>query len=665
VHAAAARGTATPASALPHADVIQRLFGRHDVSGVQAHVGPDAAATARDMGGKAYATGSHVVLGSNTDLFTTAHEAAHIVQQRSGVSLLGGVDRGAGDPHEQHANAVAEKVVRGESAEALLDQYRGGGGGGAAVQRFGNEAAPEDPAITAIHAGAATPQAKLAALEASNAPELRYGVDPRTDEEAEVTGSASYLQEKKRDWRAELQSRNDGNAPNWTPQENFQYEMNRATPGVNPNQPPWFMHPGYGYQVTGGNVDRLNAVAAHRANPAPDDPQQQLGMTYQRDTMYTIETAATAPIQRHQAAFDAATPAATVQGWVNDVLRLTAAADELRLRITAATDGGAGNVTVSGTVLPGPVSNGGLGVGSAAQVRKTQATGVVTLHDGAGTLVHTVASGTWNGKLESYAYHQARTRINEGLGMHVAGAGAPEARNRGAQPPLDDATFNTVAQRHANPAAPERGYAQTLGPARTRLNFHDAPGGPHEVGWDINVAPYRRLGGDTIFQEAAHPAPTPYQNQLQPASTVNVNDPAWYYNQQNAMPHRFVGGRSNSTGLYMSSATMLFHAGRLSIQDAADVLAFVIADMVVSGEHSMPECMTTVVMAAGSAEPWTATPLNLAAATPTLRAWLLLVNPATQHAMLAEARASLLRLLANPAPDPKMVKVLTMLVKAL
>ncbi len=131
------------------------------------------------------------------------------------------------------------------------------------------------------------------------------------------------------------------------------------------------------------------------------------------------------------------------------------------------------------------------------------------------------------------------------------------------------------------------------------------------------------------------------------------------------MPDRFVGGRSNSTGLYMSSATMLFHAGRLSIQDAADVLAFVIADMVVSGEHSMPECMTTVVMAAGSAEPWNATPLNLAAATPTLRAWLLLVNAATQQAMLAEARASLLRLLANPAPDPKMVKVLTMLVKAL
>lgn len=38
-HAAAARGTATPASALPHDDRLQRVFGRHDVSSVQAQTG--------------------------------------------------------------------------------------------------------------------------------------------------------------------------------------------------------------------------------------------------------------------------------------------------------------------------------------------------------------------------------------------------------------------------------------------------------------------------------------------------------------------------------------------------------------------------------------------------------------------------------------------------
>ena len=170
------------------------------------------------------------------------------------------------------------------------------------------------------------------------------------------------------------------------------------------------------------------------------------------------------------------------------------------------------------------------------------------------------------------------------------------------------------------------------------------------------------LGGVRIGD---HPHPAPYQNQLQPASAVNVNDPAWYYQQANAAPDRFVGGRSNSTALYMSSATMLYHMGRLSLADAADVLAFVIADMVVSGEHSMPECMTTVVMAAGSAEPWTATPVNLAAPADTLSVWLQLVNDPTRGGMRTEARASLLRLLANPDPDPKLVKVLTMLLKAL
>lgn len=50
VHAAAARGVATPESDLPHGATIQQLFGRHDVSGVGAHVGGTAAASARDMG---------------------------------------------------------------------------------------------------------------------------------------------------------------------------------------------------------------------------------------------------------------------------------------------------------------------------------------------------------------------------------------------------------------------------------------------------------------------------------------------------------------------------------------------------------------------------------------------------------------------------------------
>jgi len=134
VHAVAAQGIATPSSRLPHIDAIQRSFGSHDISSVQAHTGAEAAASARAMNADAYATGNHIVLGGRSDLHTTAHEAAHIVQQRSGVHLKGGVGA-AGDEYERHADAVADRVVAGESAAPLLDQMAGGGHSSAAVQR--------------------------------------------------------------------------------------------------------------------------------------------------------------------------------------------------------------------------------------------------------------------------------------------------------------------------------------------------------------------------------------------------------------------------------------------------------------------------------------------------------------------------------------------------
>jgi hypothetical protein len=64
VHAAASRGVATPSSPLPFSNTIQRAFGRHDVSAIQAHTGPAAAASAQAMGADAYAAGDHVVLGA-------------------------------------------------------------------------------------------------------------------------------------------------------------------------------------------------------------------------------------------------------------------------------------------------------------------------------------------------------------------------------------------------------------------------------------------------------------------------------------------------------------------------------------------------------------------------------------------------------------------------
>ena len=133
VHDAAARGIASGGGALPFADKIQGAFGVHDISNVQAHTGAQANEATGAMGANAYASGNHVVLGSGAqNLHTAAHEAAHVVQQRGGVSLSGGVGQ-VGDSYEQHADAVADAVVQGKSAEGLLDQMGGGSGGSAAT----------------------------------------------------------------------------------------------------------------------------------------------------------------------------------------------------------------------------------------------------------------------------------------------------------------------------------------------------------------------------------------------------------------------------------------------------------------------------------------------------------------------------------------------------
>jgi hypothetical protein len=146
VRAAAGRGIADGATALPHADQIQRSFGSYDVSGVQAHVGGQATEACDDMNAEAYATGNHVAFRSTPDLHTAAHEAAHVVQQRAGVHFAGGVGR-QGDVYEQHADAVADQVVAGGSAENLLSEMapaEDAGAGEEAVQMRGKLGSGEE-----------------------------------------------------------------------------------------------------------------------------------------------------------------------------------------------------------------------------------------------------------------------------------------------------------------------------------------------------------------------------------------------------------------------------------------------------------------------------------------------------------------------------------------
>ncbi len=134
-HTAAEGGFAGAGGKLPHGERIQAAFGDHDVSGVKAFTGGAAAKASDQLGAQAYASGNNVAFKSTPDLHTAAHEAAHLVQQRAGHGPSGGIDRGAGDTHERHADQVADAVVRGQSAKPLLDQLARGAGGGRAIQR--------------------------------------------------------------------------------------------------------------------------------------------------------------------------------------------------------------------------------------------------------------------------------------------------------------------------------------------------------------------------------------------------------------------------------------------------------------------------------------------------------------------------------------------------
>jgi hypothetical protein len=141
VHQAAAEGVSGTGGSLPHLDRIQQSFGANDVSQVRAHVGGEAAAASERMGAEAYASGDQIAFRGQPDLHTAAHEAAHVVQQRAGVQLAGGVGQ-AGDSYEQHADAVADAVVAGKSAEPLLGDAAGATSQGTvqrrSVQFFGS-----------------------------------------------------------------------------------------------------------------------------------------------------------------------------------------------------------------------------------------------------------------------------------------------------------------------------------------------------------------------------------------------------------------------------------------------------------------------------------------------------------------------------------------------
>jgi hypothetical protein len=135
VHGLAASAVDSASAPLPRHQRIQEAFGRFDISHVRTASGGRAADAVEALGADGLTLGDRVALGPSADLRTAAHEAAHVVQQAAGVHLSTGVGQD-GDRYERHADAVADRVVRGESAEDLLASACGSpsGSGTQAVQ---------------------------------------------------------------------------------------------------------------------------------------------------------------------------------------------------------------------------------------------------------------------------------------------------------------------------------------------------------------------------------------------------------------------------------------------------------------------------------------------------------------------------------------------------
>lgn len=109
---------------LPFLEVIQRSFGHHYIGDAEAHTDTNAAKNAWNEGALAYAQGSDIFFMQTPTLHETAHEAAHVIQQRNG-SVSDTSARTSESSYEQHAEAVAQQVVSGGSSESLLDSLPG------------------------------------------------------------------------------------------------------------------------------------------------------------------------------------------------------------------------------------------------------------------------------------------------------------------------------------------------------------------------------------------------------------------------------------------------------------------------------------------------------------------------------------------------------------
>jgi hypothetical protein len=115
-----------------------------NLGGVRVHADSHAADLSARLSARAFTVGNDVYFGQGEyqpqtqhGRFLIAHELTHVAQQRQGVQVEGGVGR-EGDAYERQADAVGEKVARGEPAPATANPAESGATAAStpAVQRY-------------------------------------------------------------------------------------------------------------------------------------------------------------------------------------------------------------------------------------------------------------------------------------------------------------------------------------------------------------------------------------------------------------------------------------------------------------------------------------------------------------------------------------------------
>lgn len=111
----AAAGLGGGGGALPYREELELSLGV-SLAGVRAHTDADARSAASRLGARGYASGSHVAFDTATpSMKLVAHEVTHVLQQRRGVHLEGGVGH-PNDRYEREAERVGERVEAGLGA---------------------------------------------------------------------------------------------------------------------------------------------------------------------------------------------------------------------------------------------------------------------------------------------------------------------------------------------------------------------------------------------------------------------------------------------------------------------------------------------------------------------------------------------------------------------